>query len=236
MPVSRRQRGSEPAPHGERVDQTYERLRELIVRNRLKPGTRVGEAALALRFGVSRTPIRAALDRLALERFLVPSSAGLRVALVVAPLTDADVHELWMLMGALEGAAVLGLHELGRNALRRLSEAMRATNEELTAVSRRRVRDTDRIGELMAQFHVLFMDACAGPRLRALHESVLPHVQRYEWAYDDLHDYEPSVTEHRAICDAVESGAPGPTRRLIEQHWTDGMRRRLAQMQRRGAR
>jgi DNA-binding GntR family transcriptional regulator len=219
-----------PAPHGIRVDRTYERLRDAIVRGRLAPGTRVTEAALAERFGVSRTPIRAALDRLAQERFVVAASAGLRIELVVAPLTSDDVRELWSVIGALEGAAADGVNNLGRYALHALAAAMSAINDELAQLAQRKARDTDRLGELMARFHLEFIERCGGPRIRALHASVLPHVQRYEWAFDAVHDYAPSVIEHRAICEAIRSTDAVKVRRAIEQHWANGMQRRLGQV------
>ena len=231
--MSRHPRGSaDPAPHGERADHTYERLRDGIVRGRFAPGARLTEAGLALRLGVSRTPIRAALDRLAHERFVVPSSAGLRLELVVAPLTDSDVREVWTVIGALEAAAAYGVNDLGRNALRELAATMTALNDALAKLARQRTRQTDRIGELMARFHVCFIERCGGPRLQALHASVLPHVQRYEWAYDAVHDYERSVDEHRAICAAIASGDAERLRGAIERHWQKGMHRRLEEQAR----
>src|SRR5688500_4428780 len=45
---------------GDRVSLAYNRLRELIVLGRLAPGTRIIETSVAVRLGVSRTPVRAA--------------------------------------------------------------------------------------------------------------------------------------------------------------------------------
>ena len=50
-----------------------QRIRELIVDGTLQPGTRVAEAALAERLGVSRTPVRNALPALATEGLLEPA-------------------------------------------------------------------------------------------------------------------------------------------------------------------
>jgi DNA-binding GntR family transcriptional regulator len=233
VPMSRhRLLSAHVAPHGERAGRAYDRLLALIVRGRLAPGARVQEAALALQLGVSRTPIRAALDRLARERFVVPASMGLRVELIVAPLTDADIRELWTLMGAIEGATALALDDVAPTTRRRLAAEMRATNDELAHLTLKPARQTDRIGEIMARFHVLFMEACAGPRLRTLHASILPHVQRYEWAFHAAHDYEPSIAEHAAICRKIESGDPKRLRAHIESHWANGMQRRLEQARR----
>ena len=49
------------APRREFVAEAYERLRELIVRGQLGPGTRLIETELADRFEMSRTPVRTAM-------------------------------------------------------------------------------------------------------------------------------------------------------------------------------
>lgn len=53
------------------VAEIHRALRDAIVSTELKPGTAVSEARLAERFGVSRTPVREALKRLAEEAFIV---------------------------------------------------------------------------------------------------------------------------------------------------------------------
>ena len=61
---------------GDRVTVVYHRLRELIVRGRLAPGARIIETVIAARLGVSRTPVRAALQRLQQEGYVVVASPG----------------------------------------------------------------------------------------------------------------------------------------------------------------
>jgi len=51
------------APHGSRPEQVYTRLRDLIVQGLLSPGSRIVETEIATRLGVSRTPVREALQR-----------------------------------------------------------------------------------------------------------------------------------------------------------------------------
>src|SRR5574341_2287464 len=88
--------------HHDRVAQAYGRRHELIVRGRLAPGARITESDAAGRLGVSRTPIRAALQRLQQEGYVVVSNAGRRARPVVAPLTREDATELFHIVGEIE--------------------------------------------------------------------------------------------------------------------------------------
>src|SRR5204862_3341541 len=93
------------APHGSRPEQVYQRLRDLIVQGLLAPGSRVVETEVASRLGVSRTPVREALQRLQQEGFVVGAPGAQQARLTVAPLTKADVHEVLNIVGELEGLA-----------------------------------------------------------------------------------------------------------------------------------
>src|ERR671939_877763 len=91
------------APHGSRPDQVYARLRDLIVQGSVAPGSRIIETEIATRLGVSRTPVREALQRLQQEGFVNGTPGAQQSRLTVAPLTRDDVHELLDIVGALEG-------------------------------------------------------------------------------------------------------------------------------------
>ena len=67
-----------PATSAERA---LTELRELVLAGALAPGTRLGEVELAERLGVSRTPVREALTRLAAEGLVeIAPNRGARVA------------------------------------------------------------------------------------------------------------------------------------------------------------
>src|SRR3954463_14656449 len=80
-------------------DLAYESLRDDILNWRIAPGTALSETELALRLGVSRTPLRAALARLALEG-LVDTTRG-RTG-IVPDVSAESVAELFELREALE--------------------------------------------------------------------------------------------------------------------------------------
>lgn len=77
-------------------------LRELILNGELQPGERLREVALVENLGVSRTPIRAALARLAEEGLLEKIPTG---GYMVREFTERDIHDAIYLRGELEGMA-----------------------------------------------------------------------------------------------------------------------------------
>jgi len=77
-------------------------LRELVFSGAIPPGERLPEVELAERLGVSRTPLRMALQTLAHEGLLEALSGG---GFVVRAFSRADVSDAIELRGVLEGTA-----------------------------------------------------------------------------------------------------------------------------------
>src|SRR5712692_6658658 len=86
-------------------------LRELLLRGEFQPGERLSELPLVARLGVSRTPIRLALERLAQEGLLESLPGG---GFLVRSFTLADIWDAIEMRGVLEGtAARLAAERLG---------------------------------------------------------------------------------------------------------------------------
>jgi DNA-binding GntR family transcriptional regulator len=85
-----------------RVDQAYDGLAAAIRNGRYRPGDRLREEEIAADLGMSRTPVREALGRLA-TRGLVEARAGR--GLVVTSLSAQSVLELYAMREVLEGTA-----------------------------------------------------------------------------------------------------------------------------------
>ena len=62
--------GGTRGANGSAMSRSYDSLRNLILTYEIKPNERINEVELAKRFGVSRTPVREALNRLVMERLL----------------------------------------------------------------------------------------------------------------------------------------------------------------------
>jgi len=87
---------------GSQTGRTLLNLRGMLLRGDFRAGERISELPLVARLGVSRTPIRLALDRLAHEGLLEPSPTG---GFVVRAFTIEDIWDAIETRGVLEGAA-----------------------------------------------------------------------------------------------------------------------------------
>lgn len=213
----------------DRPQEVYEQLRALIIDGRLAPGTRIVETDVAARLGVSRTPVRGALQRLQQEGYVVDSPTLQQTRPTVAPLTSDDAHELFLLVGALEGLAAYRA-ALGSAAERTaLAAELTTINDAFRAAAAAPRPDHARIFELDERFHRCYMRA-AGPRVRSLHDTVKPQAERYERLYvsmltSELHT---SVVEHRAIVKAIRAGKAAAAQAAVETNWRNAAGRLAA--------
>src|SRR3954466_15174945 len=106
------------------VDQVYAAVRARILSGELPRGSRLRQASLADELGVSRTPLREALRRLASEGLveLSPNRGA-----TVSQLDFGDMRHAWAARLALEpGAARLAAERRDEDAVRRMRDAVAA--------------------------------------------------------------------------------------------------------------
>jgi DNA-binding GntR family transcriptional regulator len=205
----------------DRTTRIYGELRELIVRGRLAPGTRIIETELASRLQVSRTPVRAALQRLTQEGYVVGTGSGKQVRLSVSPLTEEDARELFEIVGELEGIAARNLASRPAPQRKAIVQELRGVDAELAAAAGEIPPDPDRLFDLFTHFHNRLVEAGAGPRLGVLHRSVKPQADRYRRLYSSTQvaRIRASVEEHGAILDAVAEGRAGEAANAVRANW-----------------
>src|ERR1700704_5850663 len=121
--------GRRAASASERANRLYDSLRGMIVRGQLAPGARIVETEVAERFGVSRTPVRAAFQRLEREGYVIASTPH-QARMTVAPLTREDVGELLEIVGELEGLAARSAARLDEAKRESLAKELAALNAE----------------------------------------------------------------------------------------------------------
>ncbi len=173
---------------------------------------------------MSRTPVRAALDRLEQEGYVV-TLPGLKHSLSqVAPLTRTDAVELFDTIAALEGVAARNTASLPAPRRRAIAAEMRRLNAELRTESKKSDPSQQRFLELDDALHSQFIDAGAGPRLQALLETIRPHAVRYDQLYVVLlaHRMQPSLAEHEAVIRAIAAGHPDRAAHAAEANQRNG--------------
>ena len=191
-------------------DIAYARLRESIVTLRLAPGARLTEVDLCQRLGISRTPVRAALLRLQQEGLVETSGATRSGRVTVAPMTAADMRELFLMVGALDGVAARLAAELPEAARSAVAGEAAAINARLRALPGSEAADIRAAQELDVEFHHCYERAAAGPRLlaklAALHARRERYIRVYTEALIQMHRVQESLDEHGAIIAAIASG------------------------------
>jgi len=209
------------APHGSRPDQVYARLRDLIVQGSVAPGSRIVETEIASRLGVSRTPVREALQRLQQEGFVMGAPGAQQSRLTVAPLTLADVHELLDIVGSLEGLGARRAAIVEATERRALVKELRALNQEFARAGRATPMDHGKLYDADERLHRRIVAAGVGPRLLALHEAVKPQAERYIRMYISMltGDIKSSVDEHESIINAIDEGRDADAQKAVELNW-----------------
>jgi DNA-binding GntR family transcriptional regulator len=181
----------------QRSGAAYDRLRADIVHGVLRPNQRLVEVDLAEQLGVSRTPVREALQRLVLERLVRRERGGW----VVHEHSPEEIGAIYEVRAALEGyAAFLAAGRASREELAALGAIYPSGDAALE------LGPDDQV-ELNERFHDGVIAAAGNPRLAELcrinRQYYFNHriASRYEGEENRR-----SIEGHRLILDALARG------------------------------
>jgi GntR family transcriptional regulator, vanillate catabolism transcriptional regulator len=201
-----------------------QRIRELIVEGVLTPGTRVAEAAIAERLGVSRTPVRNALPALASEGLLEP--AGKR-GFAVRNFTVEDSYRATEIRCVLEGYAAreLAAREDRGPIIAQLRETL-SEGDAIFAKGHVVKDDEGAYATMNRRFHDLIVGGARDPLLGDLIHRVysVPFVAPNVVAFKriPLEEIYPILMsghhQHHAIVDAIEEGQSDVAETLMRGH------------------
>lgn len=172
-------------------------IRAQIVAREYKPGERLVQDELAEQLGVSRTPIREALHKLASEGYVVLSPHR------GASVTEFSIDELEEIYAV----------RIGLESYAAFLAAQRITDEELDRIAAHlgkmnRVKnrgDINLLIRLNREFHVAIYEAAGQQRLSDLIDNYLDLAERYRRMFHSLKDRaEHTVEEHQELFDALQ--------------------------------
>jgi DNA-binding GntR family transcriptional regulator len=193
-------------------ERAYSEIKQRILSGEYVPGSFLSERQVALQLAMSKTPIRAALERLELEGFVTISPQQGVI------LRDLSVHEIadhYEIRAALESFV---LRRLAGRLTPGQAERLEANLAEQEANARE--RHVERGVQLDADFHTLFCEFLGNQEILRVLGNLRDKVHRiitrvYKLNADRIVT---SYQEHRGIADAVLQGDAALAARRIEDH------------------
>lgn len=202
------------------ADQAYEYIKKMIITGKLKPGQELPEEKLALELGISRTPLREALKRLAVDALIElrkPRPA------IVAAFTFQDVKEIMELRRLLE---IYGLENLSKADQQPVMQEMKKNiKRQFHAVKAQNV-----VGfmDLDQEFHSFLYQNHANNRLKAMIKGINSGGSRAFLLLSDTaaDSAEKAYGEHLSIIQAIEEGDIDKAKQQLAIH-LDNIENRL---------
>lgn len=193
------------------TEQAFKLLHHEIITCTLPPGSDISEAELAERLQMSKTPIREALGRLRNGGFV---EAFPRRGYRIAPITLADMNDLFELRIILEGGAAA-------LAATRISDAQLDDLETL-ADAAYQVGETTSLEQFInanRHFHMAIATATGHERLSGLVEHNLDELERFFYIGARSRDVNPETrADHLRIVDVLRKRDPEAARAILVAH------------------
>ncbi|MGR3781450.1 MAG: GntR family transcriptional regulator [Albimonas sp.] len=197
-------------PLASRSETAYRALRQAILEQELKPGARLPEDEIGAPFGISRTLVRQALQRLQADGLV--ELGGKRTAVVARP-TVEEARDVFRVRRALEREALRILAEDWRPATGAALEGhLRAERQALEA------RDDRASVRLAWEFHTLIAELTGNRLLESWIDQLVVRCSLILAVHGRPHAADCSVDEHGAVLDALRRGEPEEAARLMDHH------------------
>lgn len=200
--------------------ETFTRIRRDIIEGRIRPNERLIAADLAESLGISRTPVREALQLLEAEDIVV----GVRRGYVVREHTRDEVVEIYEVRAALEGMAARLVAEHRDSAAIESIVGLGAHDPSISS-------DRSRLVDLNSAFHAAIIEACGNRRLGRLNSTNSQQFFNYRIAelYSD-EEAVASVRGHQVIVEALQRHDPDAAEAAARRHVLEGLQVTLTKL------
>ncbi len=192
-------------------DIAYSAIKEAILTLKLEPGMLLVESELAHQLGISKTPVRDALQELEREGFV---TRVLFKGTYVTEVTVEDITEVFQLRSVLEGlAAHLAAPHFAPEELDRIEGYLTAAEAALA------VGDLTLCSQQGQRIHEAIIDQADSQRLAQIIHNLDDHVQRFRLLSDRIGGrLDKSVVEHRRVLDALRRRDPAAAEQAMRDH------------------
>jgi DNA-binding GntR family transcriptional regulator len=213
--------GLEPVSRRGTAEIIAERIRSAIIDGPFAAGDQLSEGRLAEALGVSRGPVREALQRL-IQEGLVRDEPSRGV--FVVHLDPEDIEDIYYARTAIECAAALRLLESKNDD--DLEELQRCVGEMRDAAQK---GNPSKLAYWDLEFHKTLTQAANSKRLTRMFETLLTETRMALAADRGEPGVDTSViNEHAALLEALRAGDRSRTLSVVRRHMESGVRRRLS--------
>jgi DNA-binding GntR family transcriptional regulator len=185
----------------------YNKLKEMIIENELKPGEKLLQEKLAARLGVSRTPLLKALQMLEYD-FLVESIP--RRGMFVKKLSTEEMRDIYDVREGIETVAVRLVSErINEKQLQQLKNIWKPFVNN-THINKEKYRKAD------DGFHALLLEFSANKMLQKLYTHSLLQARVEQMGL--MRAPEETLPEHLSILNAIEAGNAELAEKELKNH------------------
>jgi DNA-binding GntR family transcriptional regulator len=189
--------------------QVYETIKKDIVSLKYPPGSFLKERELAESLGVSRTPVREAIQRLSQELWVI-SGDGKKMQ--VRPITLADVHEIIQIRNIVEYSAIDWVINYGE-------PRVIAGQLDSILTEMKKVKEQYAFTNLDLSSHCLIINSMQNERLTRFWATIQEEVVRMGlMALRGEYRFEEVIHEHEALVNALWKKDPEEVREAMKEH------------------
>jgi DNA-binding GntR family transcriptional regulator len=193
------------------VNQAYQRLKTIILEQKIPLGGKLNEGELALALGISRTPVREAINRLEKEGLveIFPQRGAF-----VVKFSEKDIFELFLIRENLEGlAAYLAAERVNENDLSKLEFSIRGFKEPFSE------KDIQRYTREDFKFHQAIVMLSDAHRLIKLISTLYDHIRIFRLTTMGLSErMKVSLIEHQKIIEALRERDSEASEQIMKEH------------------
>lgn len=183
-------------------DIAYQGIRDAVISGELSPGEQVTEIVLASRFGLSRTPLREAIQRLESEELMIRQPNG---TIIVAPLDLTVMNELFNIAERLEGLVAISLAHAKKPSL--INQLIALIHYETACIDHGNLKDAISVN---GQFHhLLWEHSDVGFTVKILYgfDAFFERFLRLTPSELNLEEFIRTIhAEHKLIIEAIQAG------------------------------
>ena len=210
--MTKTDRAAEPISRTTLSGQVTERLRDGILAGVYSQGEQLNEAELARRFGVSRGPLREAMQRLIQDGLLENRPHR---GVFVPELTDEDLADIYFAREAIETAALRRIMAAGEAA----SVSRRLTTEVDRMVDALRRDDWDTVVEHDLRFHTRLVDSANSRRLSRMYSVLIAETRLcLHMLVSGFAGRKDFIEEHVALVERLAAEDAAGAQRAIRKH------------------